>query len=417
MRFISALLMLYALQSVNHTFGMLTEEILPRPVGDILPKMLPKMEAEGFNTNNAATVIKSSKVAPHQDNWAADEFIPEVEELEKLDMSEDEHFTAKSGKELSGVEQFSEEDNLHDQLHAFEVLVARHVDSNHAACRKPRNMLTAEIYAEPMQMSLAIEAVRASAGNGDSGAAFSLGFAYSKGVGVPQDWTQAVQWYQKSAAQGYQAAAVNLGVMYLQGTGVAQSPSDAIKHFQQAVTLGSLHAMHILGTIYQAQDRASKAFALFLQGATAGDSHAAFSLAKAYMTGKGVVQNFPESIRWFTYSAEQGNDNAQTNLGVTYMLGKAAPKNQAAAVHWFSMAAKQGNPSAQLNLGVSRMYGRGVEKDVVKAAEWFQLAGRQGVKQAQVNMGILYTQGVGVAKDLQKAAYWAAMAKQNTGTQ
>lgn len=419
MRIITALFMLYAIQSVDYTLGTPTEwfptEIVPRPFD--LAGNLPKMQAAGFDTHMATTSVKSSKVAPHQDNWAADESIPEVEELEELELSEDEHFTApKAGnpKESSGVEQFSEEDNLHDELHAFQALVRRHVDNNHAACRDPtRNMLTGEQYPDSVQMTMAVEAVRKSAASGDGGDAFSMGFAYSKGIGVPQDWSQAIYWYQKSAAQKHQSAAVNLGVMYLQGNGVARSPRAAIQYFQQAVKLGSTHAMHILATIYQAQGNLSKAFSLFLQGAEAGDHHAAFSVGKAYANGRGVVHDLHESLRWLTFAAEAGNDNAQTNLGVAYMVGKGVAKNQQAAMKWFSMAAKQGNPSAQLNLGVSYLYGRGVVQNAANAAEWFLKAGNQGVKQAQVNLSILLRQGVGVVQDLHKAAHWANLAQQN----
>ena len=46
-----------------------------------------------------------------------------------------------------------------------------------------------------------------------------LGFAYSNGLGVGQDYAQAAAWYRKAA----EAAQNDLGLMYRNGKGVPQS--------------------------------------------------------------------------------------------------------------------------------------------------------------------------------------------------
>jgi len=61
---------------------------------------------------------------------------------------------------------------------------------------------------------------RLAAAQGYATAEYSLGAAYEKGQGVPQDYQEAVKWYRLAAAQGNELAQVNLGVMYTRGRGV-----------------------------------------------------------------------------------------------------------------------------------------------------------------------------------------------------
>jgi TPR repeat protein len=63
---------------------------------------------------------------------------------------------------------------------------------------------------------------RLAAAQGYAPAEYSLGVAYEKGQGVPQDYREAVKWYRFAAAQGNESAQVNLGVMYTKGRGVGQ---------------------------------------------------------------------------------------------------------------------------------------------------------------------------------------------------
>jgi len=63
---------------------------------------------------------------------------------------------------------------------------------------------------------------RIAAAQGYAPAQSSLGLAYEKGQGVPQDYQEAVKWYRLAAAQGNQFAQINRGVMYTNGTGVRQ---------------------------------------------------------------------------------------------------------------------------------------------------------------------------------------------------
>ena len=62
----------------------------------------------------------------------------------------------------------------------------------------------------------------AQAQQGDVAVQFSLGFMYSKGNGVTQDYKQAVKWFRKAAEQGDKQSQFYLGNMYGDGQGVTQ---------------------------------------------------------------------------------------------------------------------------------------------------------------------------------------------------
>jgi TPR repeat protein len=53
-----------------------------------------------------------------------------------------------------------------------------------------------------------------------SNSQFNLGFIFTKGQVVTQDYKQAVKWYTKAAEQGEPNAQVKLGLLYALGHGV-----------------------------------------------------------------------------------------------------------------------------------------------------------------------------------------------------
>ena len=62
-----------------------------------------------------------------------------------------------------------------------------------------------------------------SAQRGDANAQNELGIAYSEGLGIHANQTEAVKWFRKSAAQGYSLGACNLGLHYGRGLGVRRN--------------------------------------------------------------------------------------------------------------------------------------------------------------------------------------------------
>ena len=129
--------------------------------------------------------------------------------------------------------------------------------------------------------SVAFNALKNAADQGDAGAQFNLGVMYAKGQGVAQDYAQAVAWFRKVADQGNAGAQFNLGFMYANGQGVAQDYAQAVSWYRKAADQGNAGAQFNLGFMYAkgqgvAQD-AMIAYALYNLSASndqSQDNHA-----------------------------------------------------------------------------------------------------------------------------------------------
>jgi TPR repeat protein len=86
-----------------------------------------------------------------------------------------------------------------------------------AASHKRNNVITAARAFLPL------------AEKGHAKAQTSLGFLYSTGRGVPQNYMEAARWFQRAAEQGDPTAQYMLGLMYDKGHGVRQNYIEAHK--------------------------------------------------------------------------------------------------------------------------------------------------------------------------------------------
>jgi hypothetical protein len=73
-------------------------------------------------------------------------------------------------------------------------------------------------------------------------------------------------------------------------------------------------------------------------------------LGLSYYLGRGVKQDYAESVRWYRKAADAGNASGQYNLGLAYANGEGVPQNYVIAHMW-------------LNLSSSNSTGLGDEKD------------------------------------------------------
>ena len=113
-----------------------------------------------------------------------------------------------------------------------------------------------------------------SAVRGNTNAAVNLGNLYMRGLGVPQDYTQARAWYEKAAMESNPIAEAKLGVIYYLGLGIEENRTRAAEWFQKA--------------------------------GDQGDAHSAMTLAEMYLAGDGIRQNRTEAYIWFTIASELG---------------------------------------------------------------------------------------------------------------
>jgi len=74
---------------------------------------------------------------------------------------------------------------------------------------------------------LSRDVCRVQAEAGDAETQLTMGVAYTHGVGVPEDDTEAIRWFRMAAEQGDARAQYSLGLMYVRGAGVAQNDARA----------------------------------------------------------------------------------------------------------------------------------------------------------------------------------------------
>lgn len=128
-------------------------------------------------------------------------------------------------------------------------------------------------YAEAFRLYLPL------AQQGDPVAQVSLGFMYTKGLGVTQDDKEAFKWTEKAAQQSMPAAQFILGAMYLIGQGVTQDYKEALKWLEKASLQGIPQAQRKLGVMYE--------------------------------QGLGIPKDYVKAHMWYNLAAGQGNEEAK----------------------------------------------------------------------------------------------------------
>ena len=124
-----------------------------------------------------------------------------------------------------------------------------------------------------------VQALRASAEQGNAEAQFSLGLLYEHGRGLPKNKQEALRWYRRAAMQGDTFSQNSLGDNYWEGTGVPKDDREAVWWWRLAADKGFSPAQHSLGKI--------------LAGG-----------------GQGVPADKPQAYMWLILSAAQGDQEA-----------------------------------------------------------------------------------------------------------
>ncbi len=186
---------------------------------------------------------------------------------------------------------------------------------------------------------------RMAAAQGNTDAAFELGWAFENGLGVPRDPITAARWYNRAIDAGSTNALNNLGYLYANGTGVPRDEARAVALYRQAAELGVAAAMSNLGWMLE--------------------------------NGIGAVQNVPEAVRWYNSAANLGEPQAMLNLGWLYLTGFDIPADAGAALSWFKRAFAAGKTEALSYIG--EVYETDpILRDPVQAARYYVQALQSG---------------------------------------
>ena len=135
-----------------------------------------------------------------------------------------------------------------------------------------------------------------------------------------------------------------------------------------------------------------------------GDPRAQYELGHLFFEGRGVPQDYEESVYWYRAAADQGWVPALSSLGFMYEQGLGVPKDNAEALVYYQKAADHGDADAEYNLGTMCRLGMGMPRNYTEAVKWYRMASNQGDPNGQYGLGYMYYNGEGVAQDFVMAA-------------
>ncbi|KAG0010506.1 hypothetical protein BGZ80_001431 [Entomortierella chlamydospora] len=173
---------------------------------------------------------------------------------------------------------------------------------------------------------------------GIAAAQTNIGIMYTRGSGVPKDYSIAFKWYLKAANFGSSIAQSRLGVMYFKGYGTQKNFTESMRWFHESANRGNSTSQTSLGIIYSYNEI--------------------------------VPRDESRAMYWYCRAVEQGNASAQCRLGTIYFYGNSViPPDYLKAADLYTKSAKQGNVVARRNLGYMYLHGIGVPQDLVQAKE------------------------------------------------
>jgi len=146
---------------------------------------------------------------------------------------------------------------------------------------------------------------------------------------------------------------------------------------------------------------------VFASNSKVGNLDAKCELAKQYLNGNGVEQNYSEAIRLYTQAAKSGSARAQNQLGIMYSEGMGVDQNCSEAVKWYNKAVKQNYVKAKENLAVRYYQGVCVDRDIPKALKLFKACAKAGNAHCIDSVSVIYQKELG---DNQMAFKWALKA-------
>ena len=195
-------------------------------------------------------------------------------------------------------------------------------------------------------------------------AQYCMGKRYAEGYGgVKIDERVAAAWFRRAALQGHRDAQGRLGFLLLRGRGVREDEAEAYRWLTSAVRLGDVWACCTLGNMYDSEyahaaalKDDSVAAMWYSRGAEKGNGACQVSLARLYQEGRGVDQDYDESMKWILRAANSGVREGWQVLGKAYEQGHGVPQDSAKARLWYRKAALACMPHLESWLDLARSH-------------------------------------------------------------
>ncbi|MFV3126219.1 tetratricopeptide repeat protein [Niveispirillum sp. KHB5.9] len=185
--------------------------------------------------------------------------------------------------------------------------------------------------------------------------------------------------------------------------------SFSARSFWNRIVTGILGTPLTRGRRAASRGRQTRAAALWLEGARAGDADCQLSLAEALWQGTGVLRDPRSAMRWYEQAADAGLATAQARLAGLHAIGigdaadqqraeqpdesrLVVPRDRAKARLWATKAAEQEHMEAQVLLGwLLSLEEEG--RDISLAIDWYSRAAEKGSAPAMVGLAGLISAG------------------------
>ncbi|WCL52570.1 rhodanese-like domain-containing protein [Gimibacter soli] len=163
----------------------------------------------------------------------------------------------------------------------------------------------------PADYPAAVDFLRAGMAAGESRAPAYLGFAYRNELGVDYDEAEAIRLYEAGAARADPFALTERADMMIADPGRSRNKARIIELLERAAAHDSLHAMYMLGEVYEWEP-----------------------------------ETWPKAVGWYRRAAFGGHAEAQAAYGRMLDMGIGGTPDPAAARHWIRLAAVGGSETA-----------------------------------------------------------------------
>lgn len=135
-------------------------------------------------------------------------------------------------------------------------------------------------------------------------------------------YSDAAQLLVPLAKSGDPVAQQHLAMLYYHGRGVKEDELAAAELWKKSAAQGNVEAMFRLAYAYTFSDKVARSVAdpeleaakFYYEAANAGHAEAQFNLGMMFLTGKGVVKDRAEALRWIQMAAAQGHAEAKNFL-------------------------------------------------------------------------------------------------------
>ena len=245
-----------------------------------------------------------------------------------------------------------------------------------------------------------------------------LGHYQLKGIGGPIALEEAVGTFSDASSFGKNnAATALLGGLYLDGYYVdyhhkiEKNIELAIETLERGSANGCSSCKWMLGDFYLNQNLTDptahrKGFNYLQDAAEMGFDKAQAQLARMFMIGDGVEQDFNVAFEMASKAAAQMNADGISAIGTMYYLGWGRRVDEKTAFQYFNAAAELGDVEAKERVGHMLFEGVGVEADKEKALPFIFESASAGNELAMFKAAKIHFFGDGVEQDFAKAAHY-----------